>query len=97
MRFVTIRDFRNKTAEIRKALDAEHEIVLTANGRPVALLTDVDDDTFEEKIAALRRTRDRAVLDRIRSKARARGVDGLTMQQVDAIVAQTRRERRADR
>ncbi len=97
MRFVTIRDFRNKTAEIRKALGTEHEIVLTANGRPFAVLADVNEETFEEKIAALRRARSRAVLDRIRAKAKARGVEGMTTEQIDAVVAEVRRERRAEK
>jgi antitoxin (DNA-binding transcriptional repressor) of toxin-antitoxin stability system len=78
-------------------LGAEHEIVLTSNGRPFALLTDVDEDTFEQKITALRRTRARALLDRIRDGARAGGLDRLTMRQVDAIIARTRQERRGGR
>ena len=93
MKFVTIRDFRNKTAAIRKALTSEHEIVLTSNGRPFALLTDVDEDSFEEKLAALRRTRAYAVLDRIRTKAKATGVDKLTIEEIDAEIAKARRER----
>jgi prevent-host-death family protein len=97
MKFVTMRDFRNKTAAIRKSLRAEHEIVVTSNGRPFAILADVDEDNFEEKLAALRRTRAHALLDRIHAKAKARGVDGLTMGEIDAEIAASRRERRAKR
>jgi len=93
MKFVTIRDFRNKTAAIRKALSSEHEIVLTSNGRPFAIMADVDEDSFEQKLAALRRTRAYAVLDRIRTRAKATGVDGLTMEEIDAEIAKARRER----
>ena len=84
MKFVTIRDFRNKTAAIRKYLSSEHEIVLTSNGRPFAIVADVDEDSFEEKLAALRRTRAYAVLDRIRTRAKATGVDKLSMEEIDA-------------
>lgn len=97
MKFVTIRDFRNKTASIRKSLSAEHEIVVTSNGRPFAILAEVDEDTFEEKLAALRRTRARALVDRVQAKAKARGVDKLTMHEIDAEIAQSRRERRKTR
>ena len=97
MKFLTIRDFRNKTASIRKTLRDEHEIVLTANGRPFAVLADVDEDTFEEKVAALRRTRALAVLDRIGARAKETGVDELTMGEIDAEIAKARRERRAKR
>lgn len=97
MKFVTIRDFRNKTAAIRKALATEHEVVLTANGRPVALLTDVTEDTFEDKIAALRRARALTLLDRIGARARQTGADRLTMEDVDAEISRMRRERRSAR
>lgn len=97
MKFVTIRDFRNKTAAIRKALSAEHEIILTANGRPIAVLADVDEDTFEEKLAALRRSRACAVLDRAHARARETGVNKLTMEEIDAEIAKARRERRVAR
>jgi len=97
MKFVTIRDFRNKTASIRKSLSSEHEIVVTSNGRPFAILAEVDEDTFEEKLAALRRTRARALLDRVQAKAKARGVDKLTMDEIDAEIAKSRRERRKTR
>ena len=95
MKFVSLRDFRTRTSDIRKDLSTQHEIVLTANGRPIAILAQVDEDDFEERLKALRRSRARALLDRVQAKAKARGVDKLTMKQIDAIVAKTRRERRS--
>ena len=92
MKFVIIRDFRNKTASIHKTLTAEHEIVVTSNGRPFAILAEVDEDTFEEKPAALRRARARALVDRIRAKAKARGMDEVTMAEINAEIAVARRE-----
>jgi len=97
MKFVSIRDFRNKTAAIRQALGSEHEIVVTANGRPFAILAEVDEDTFEEKLAALRRTRTRLLLDRVQAKAEARGVDRLTMKEIDAEIVRARRQTRSAR
>ena len=35
MKFVSVRDSRNQTAAIRKALESEHEIVVTSNGELV--------------------------------------------------------------
>ncbi|MBI2914285.1 MAG: type II toxin-antitoxin system Phd/YefM family antitoxin [Firmicutes bacterium] len=95
MKFVSLRDFRTRTSDIRKDLSIQHEIVLTANGRPIAIIAQVDEDNFEERLKALRRSRARAILDRIQAKAKARGVDKLTMKQIDAIIAETRRERQS--
>ena len=95
MKFVSLRDFRTQTASIRKDLDTQHEMVLTANGRPIAILARVDEDNFEERLKALRRDRARTLLSRIRANAKARGVDKLTMGQIDTLIAKARRQRRA--
>lgn len=97
MKFVTIRDLRTSTARLRKDLQNDQEIVLTANGRPFALVTPVDPDTVEEEILAIRRARAQAALSRMRTAARAKGLDRLSMREIDAIVAAARRERRGSR
>jgi len=97
MKFVSIRDFRNRTAVIREALEDEHEIVVTCNGKPFAILAEVDEDTFEDRLKALRQARARAVLDLIQARAKERGLDKLTMAEIDAEIARARRERQAGR
>jgi len=47
MKFISIRDLRNDTAGLRRDLQADREIVVTANGRPIAIMTRVDPDTVE--------------------------------------------------
>jgi antitoxin (DNA-binding transcriptional repressor) of toxin-antitoxin stability system len=94
MKFITIRDLRSDTAKLRRDLQADREIVVTANGRPFAVMTRVGPDTVEDEILAIRRARARAALSRIRARAKADGLDRLTMDQIDAIIAGARRERR---
>lgn len=53
-----------------------------------------DDPTAEMALAALRRVRAHALLDRIHRKAEERGVAGMTMEEIDAEIAAARRERR---
>ena len=95
MKFVSLRDFRTRTAAIRRALKQQHEIVLTANGRPTALLVDASEDDLEDSLKALRWIRFRRALDQIQRSAKEKGLDKLSMQEIDAIIAKTRRERRA--
>jgi antitoxin (DNA-binding transcriptional repressor) of toxin-antitoxin stability system len=94
MKFVTIRELRTKTATIRKDLTQEREIVLTANGRPFAVVTPVDPGSVEEELQAIRRARAKVAVERLRSQARAKDLDRLTPDEIDAIVAETRRARR---
>lgn len=91
MKFITIRDLRSNTARLRKDLQTEREVVITANGRPFAVMTRVEPDKFEDEILAIRRARARAAISRIRTNAKAAGLDRLTMEQINAIIAETRR------
>ena len=95
MKFITIRDLRSNTARIRKDLETEGEVVLTANGRPFAVMTRVKADKLEEEIVAIRRARAGSAISRIRQKAKSEGLDRLTMEQIEAIISETRRERHA--
>lgn len=94
MKFVTIRELRSKTASIRQDLAQAREIVLTANGRPFAVMTPVSAETVEEEIQAIRRARTRAAVDALRAAAKAAGVGKLTMEEIDAEIAAARRSRR---
>jgi antitoxin (DNA-binding transcriptional repressor) of toxin-antitoxin stability system len=95
MKFITIRDLRANTARLRKDLQEDREIVLTANGRPFALMTPVGPDAVEEELLAIRRARAQAALGRIRAKAKAEGLGRTSMGEIEAIIANVRRERRA--
>ena len=97
MKFISIRDLRSDTAGLRRDLEADHEIVVTANGRPIAIMTGVGPDTVEEELLAIRRARARAALARMRSRAAAEGVAQLASKEVDDIIARARRSRQRAR
>jgi antitoxin (DNA-binding transcriptional repressor) of toxin-antitoxin stability system len=97
MKFVTVRELRSKTATIRQDLAQAREIVLTANGRPFAVMTPVNPETVEEEIQAIRRARTRAAIEGLRAAAKRVGVDVLTMEDIDLEVAAARRSRRKRR
>jgi antitoxin (DNA-binding transcriptional repressor) of toxin-antitoxin stability system len=94
MRFVTIRDLRGNTARLRKELSEGREIVVTANGRPFALMTPVGPDSVEDEVLAIRRARAQAALGRMRQQATAAGLERLSASEIDAAIAEARRDRR---
>lgn len=97
MKFVSVRELRSKTATIRRDLAQAREIVLTANGRPFALMTPVGPDTVEEELQALRRARARAAVERLRTQAKAAGLGQLTAEAIEQEIAAARRSRRRRR
>ncbi|HDN95165.1 MAG TPA: type II toxin-antitoxin system prevent-host-death family antitoxin, partial [Nitrospirae bacterium] len=52
MKFVTVRDFRIKPGTVWSNLEKKEEVVITSNGKPIALLTGVSDVTFDETLRA---------------------------------------------
>ncbi|HUT37175.1 MAG TPA: type II toxin-antitoxin system Phd/YefM family antitoxin [Planctomycetota bacterium] len=95
MKFITVRDLRSRTAAIRKELATERDMVVTANGRPFALLSSVHPDRVEEDLLAIRSARALRAMDRIQAWSKARGLDKMTMEEIDALIAKVRRERGA--
>lgn len=97
MKFTTIRGLRSNTASLRANFETDRELVVTANGRPFAIMTRVEPDRVEEEILAIRRARAHGALNRIRAKGKADGLDRMTTDEIEAIVAKARRERRGAR
>lgn len=93
MKFISFRDLRKDTTGLRRDLEANREIALTANRRPIAVMTRVGPDDVEEEILAIRCTRARGALSSMRGRAKTQGLDRLTTDQIDVIVTRTRRER----
>ena len=93
MKFITARDLRLRPGQVWEQLASEREIVVTSNGKPVALLTGVDEENVEKEILALRRARAQIALDRLRQSAWARGLDRVPPKRIGSIIAAVRRSR----
>lgn len=94
MEFVTIRDLRLKPGDVWDKLCQQRELILTSNGRPVAVIAGVGENDVEETVAALRRARAQAAVSRLRRAAAERGTSKLSAAEIEAEIAQARRERR---
>lgn len=93
MKFLTIRELRSTTGALRDEL-AGDEIVVTNNGKPMALLAAVDERELEAVLAAVRRARALALADHMRAMAAASGADKLTEADIEAEIAAVRAEKR---
>lgn len=94
MDFVTVREFRTQPAEVWKKLAAGKEIVITRNGKPFALLTFTEADRVEENLRAIRAARLDQALRETQRIAKEKGLDKMTMKEINAEIAAVRAERR---
>ena len=54
MTFVSVRELRSRSAAVWQALDEERHLVVTSNGKPIAVLCATSPETFDDTLAALR-------------------------------------------
>ena len=94
---ITIRDLRTRPRQAQETLLEGEEALLTANGRPVALMVPVSGETLDDTLLALRRAKAQMALSAIRAEARAAGTDRLGTRALDEVVASARRVRRRER
>jgi RNA polymerase-interacting CarD/CdnL/TRCF family regulator len=69
--------------------------VVTSNGKPIGVLTIVDEDSLEDILAILRQGRAQAAVAELRRAPVARGADRLTSGRIQDVIRKTRRARRA--
>lgn len=94
MRFVSVRDLRGKSAELWKDLPGEREMVITSNGRPVAILAAVNESNLEESLAAFRQARSVDAVARLQQSYGATTANELSLDDVNAEIAAARSARR---
>lgn len=93
MRFVSVRDLRGKSAQVWGRLKAEKELVITSNGKPIAILSAVQEDRLEETLAAIRRARAMAAVDAMQQRALKMGLEDMTLEEISAEIAAVRKSR----
>ena len=93
MKFLSTRDLRNRPGYVRD-LAREDDLVLTANGKPGAILVCVEDDEFEETAWAIRQAKAQRALSRMRGQASRRGLDRLATAALDAEIRAVRSKRK---
>jgi antitoxin (DNA-binding transcriptional repressor) of toxin-antitoxin stability system len=93
VKFLTVRDLRNKSAAVWRDLAAEREIVVTSSGRPVAILSAVSEAGFEDSLRAMRQARAMQAVADLQAESARRGTDRISDEEIDAEVRSVRRKR----
>ena len=92
MKFITVRDLRTSPARIWKELPAEQEMVITNNGKPIALLTPVGDTNLEETLSAVRRARAIQSVQKMQKTSVRLGTTGLSDSEIQKEIDRSRNE-----
>lgn len=94
MSFVSFRELRASTAKIKDMLTDNGKIIVTSNGKPKAVMIQVTDSDFEETIAAINQVKLTKAINNIRASAQHSGASEMSLDEINAEIAQARKERR---
>jgi len=93
MRFISVRDLNTKPKEIWSKIKDE-EVVITSNGKPIALLSGVTEETLEKTVRSIRRSRALIALEEMQKKSIEVGLDKWTDAQIESEIRAVRKSRK---
>ena len=95
MKFVGVKELRYHPMEIIKGLIKDHEVVVTMNGKPRAILTAVEDNQIEAYIKAVRQAKAVLAVNRIQENSVKLGTDKISDNGIDKEINAVRKIRRS--
>lgn len=94
MDFVSVRQLRTESAAVWEALAAAKDLVITSNGKPIAVLSATTGATLEASLVALRQARAQLAVAAMQRRAKETGADQFTLDDVNAEIEAARRQRK---
>lgn len=91
MKFVSVRDLRGRSSQVWKQLAQFREMVLTLNGKPIAIISSTSEDLLEKSLSELRKARGLAALQAIQAESVRKGLDKMTMEEINAEIQEVRK------
>lgn len=94
MKFVSTRELRNRPGFVRELAQKE-DLVLTADGKPVAILLGIEDQDLEETTLVIRQAKAQRALSRMRRQAALRGGRKASLREIETEIQAVRRKRKS--
>jgi antitoxin (DNA-binding transcriptional repressor) of toxin-antitoxin stability system len=90
MKFLSVRDLKTKSSQIWQELPDQKEMVITSNGRPIAILSSTNENNLEQVLSAFRHARATNAVASIQYDSVRKGTDKLTLDEIDAEIKDVR-------
>lgn len=82
MEFIAVRDFRIRPGKVWKKLKKSKRMLVTSNGKPIAMLTDMEGKDLEDELRADSIAKGILALSKIREHAKEKGLNKLKMKDI---------------
>jgi antitoxin (DNA-binding transcriptional repressor) of toxin-antitoxin stability system len=94
MKFLSVRDLKTKSSQVWKELAGQKEMIVTSNGRPIALLSSINENNLEQILTAFRRARATNAVASIQYESTQKGTDKISMDEINAEIRAVRSKRK---
>jgi len=94
MKFLSVRDLKTKSSQVWSELSDQKEMIVTSNGRPIALLSSINENNLEQVLTAFRRARAADALAVIQYESIQQGTDAISMDEINAEIKAARSKRK---
>ena len=91
MEFIAVRDFRIRPGKIWKKFKKSKRMLITSNGKPVAMLTDMEGKNLEEELRANSIAKGILALSKMREHAKEKGLNKLKMRDITREIDSARK------
>ena len=93
MKFLSVRDLKTKSSQVWKELPDQKDMVITSNGRPIAILSSITENNLEQVLTAFRRARATDALAALQYDSVQQGADAISMDEINAEIKAARSRR----
>ena len=93
MNFYTVRDLRTHPRDVWKKLSETHEVIITNNGKPSALMIEIDDESLEDVLASVRQSVAMRAVNKLRIASMRSGRSEMTVEDINEEISKVRKEK----
>lgn len=94
MKFLSVRDLRNKSSQIWQELPEQREMIITSNGRPIAIISSINENDLEQVLSAFRQARASSSVAALQLDSVKRGTDKISIDEINFEIKSVRSKRK---
>jgi antitoxin (DNA-binding transcriptional repressor) of toxin-antitoxin stability system len=94
MKFLSVRDLKTKSSQVWKDLPGQKDMVITSNGRPIAILSSVNENNLEQVLSAFRQSRAMEAVTSIQYESVRKGTDEISLEEINNEIKRVRSKRK---
>jgi len=94
MKFLSVRDLKTKSSQVWKELSDQKDMVITSNGRPIAILSSITENNLDQVLSAFRQARAMQAVTSIQYESIRKGTDKISVDGINDEIKSVRSKRK---